>query len=143
MVDPFTTPALPVRITVENHIWHEERRESASAFVAVDNREITGRRHEGDENGPTLYRTSIVLVDAFETRVINKSEMHPLRESAGDWSYASAYDVIVGRRHQGDENGLTWYMTANLAVDIPDSIRRKYLETGAPIGTSSAAVKEG
>jgi len=125
--DPFTEVDPSVRITVENHIWHKEENESRSSFIAKDNRVITGRRHEGDENGPTWYRTSIVLVDGFETRIINKSEMHPLKESSGHWFYASAYDVVVGRRHRGDENGLTWYTTANIAINIPNYISGSYV----------------
>lgn len=77
---------------------------------------MTGRKHDGDENGDTIYEyASLKAIDAEGNKVEGVISVKNIV-----WiyniveSYGLAYDapcdkVIVGRSHKGDENGETGY----------------------------------
>lgn len=90
----------------------------------VFGRLITGRLHQGDENGKTQYQTVIVKVRKKKlcgkytektTRLTNVNRLGPFSESAGT-SVKSEGQFMVGRDHQGDENGSSTYSFATLEV---------------------------
>ncbi|MFJ4478778.1 hypothetical protein [Streptomyces xanthochromogenes] len=88
-------------------------------YVAPAGRVLVGRSHSGDENGTTRY---------YHAQVLDKSGT-PLTVVHGTWSnsqkesdssfVAPADQVLVGRRHIGDENGTTEYLTATLYPSAP------------------------
>jgi len=90
-----------------------------TAFVSPADMLITGRRHEGDEKGNTIYEyASLKAIDCFGNEVdglitisnLEWSETHKESDSA-DFFYAPSGRVITGRQHFDDENGKTRYQT--------------------------------
>ncbi|WP_432926462.1 hypothetical protein ACQPZZ_35955 [Microbispora sp. CA-135349] len=77
------------------------------------NQVLTGRSHSGDERGQTIYYCSRILINGEQVEVHSGDWTTPQRESRSDYS-APNNQVIVGRWHQGDENGDTRYRTAAL-----------------------------
>ena len=92
------------------------QKESNSYFLCPSNCVMTGRKHDGDENGDTIYEyASLKAIDAEGNKVEGVISVKNIV-----WiyniveSYGLAYDapcdkVIVGRSHKGDENGETGY----------------------------------
>lgn len=104
-----------VTIEVTQVHWHDEIKESGSVlFQAAPNHVIVGRWHEGDENGKTRYATAVVMVNGMIAETFDEKMSNPIKESSGIWFVTDAESVIVGRMHEGDENGQTSYMSARL-----------------------------
>ncbi|GAA4197056.1 hypothetical protein GCM10022252_45450 [Streptosporangium oxazolinicum] len=107
-----TSPASAATVVVEQ-IYSRTVPESGGQFSCPEGMVMTGRAHTGDENNPTTYWCSRVLIDGVQVQV-----------HWGDWStgvnenrstfIAPLDQVLVGRWHQGDERGLTRYRTAAL-----------------------------
>jgi len=123
LYDPFGGDTPDVTITVEGRHWSGDERESRSNFLAPNNRVITGRAHDKDENGDTRYETGVIQVRGQEgdTRRINVREGTDIKESDGIWYHCTALELMVGRRHQGDEHGRTWYTAASFVVELPQA----------------------
>ena len=92
-------------------------KESDSYFLCPANTVMTGRYHYDDENGQTQYEyATLKAVDengniVSRTITVENVLWSPaIKES--DSSYISANRVIVGRQHNGNENGDTKYATA-------------------------------
>ncbi len=101
--------------------WSDEIKESSgTTFVAPTDRVIVGRYHSGDENGPTQYATAIIKVDGQQVKTFDLQSHSPFKESSGTWFVTDAQRVIVGRNHDGDENGKTFYITARLSANMPE-----------------------
>ncbi|MBO4269474.1 hypothetical protein [Microbispora triticiradicis] len=77
------------------------------------NQVLTGRSHYGDENAYTTYYCSRILINGEQVEVHTGDWTSPQRESRSDYS-APNDQVIVGRWHEGDENGYTRYRSAAL-----------------------------
>ncbi|MFD9574953.1 hypothetical protein ACFWBI_34675 [Streptomyces sp. NPDC059982] len=113
------TPQGEYSTTVGKASWSEGRREAGSEYTAARGRFMTGRYHAGDENGPTEYETAEVSVR------INGAE-HRLSFTAGEWveagkemshdALAPEGQVLVGRKHVGDEAGPTSHRFATPSV---------------------------
>lgn len=116
-------------ITVEDVRWEASFKESSGAgFDAASNRVIVGRQHYGDENGSTAYATAIVKFNGQNTQVTNYGLSANIKESATVWYRTGSNQVVVGRHHNGDENGNTYYIAATVIINIAPP-------TPAPPGT--------
>ena len=85
---------------------------------------IVGRKHTGDENGLTYYLTGKPKIFDVDLR----NEVHEVRFAVLDRYNSDSFkqsnlnftcegnNVIVGRTHTGDENGVTTFVYAELAV---------------------------
>lgn len=74
-----------------------------------------GRRHSGDENGSTRYQCADVFNGFNIPRNAGTcSWTADIRESNGTFLNCPGNQVMVGRRHSGDENGSTRYFCCNL-----------------------------
>lgn len=104
-------------ITVEDVIWDSGITESGGNYHAPANRVIVGRNHHGDENGTTQYATAVIKFNGEETFLID-SRVDAVKESGGEWFKTDTLRVIVGRKHNGDENGWTEYTSARVKIPI-------------------------
>ena len=92
-----------------------------SSFVCPPDTVMTFRAHSGDENDPTTYgcKSGTVEVLDFKTVAGDWSEwkQESGKNSGGESSFTCpAAQVIVGREHEGDENGNTRYLCARVLV---------------------------
>lgn len=105
-------------IQVTDVQWSDEIKESTGlGFQAPANRVIVGRWHKGDENGYTKYATAIVIANGTEAKTTNEVTSASFKESSGTWFVTDKDRVMVGRVHKGDENGKTFYVSAELVID--------------------------
>jgi hypothetical protein len=96
-------------------------KEANSSFSAPDGQVLVGRMHTGDENGNTTYKYAPLIADpnsgvALKYKLQNTVWTDGIKQS--DLSY-SAPDgwVIVGRKHDGDENGKTSFQISQVVID--------------------------
>ncbi|MBO3747340.1 hypothetical protein J5X84_14785 [Streptosporangiaceae bacterium NEAU-GS5] len=86
-------------------------KESGSRFRCPEDQVLTGRAHHGDENGSTTYYCGFIYID-YE-KVIVPSTQYKVRVKERGSDYATPEDhAIGGRDHDGDENGMTTYYSA-------------------------------
>ncbi|MER5647651.1 hypothetical protein [Streptosporangium sp. NPDC002524] len=95
--------------------WTSRQKESRSDYSAPDNQAVTGRWHEGDENGYTRYRTASVYWRGQRVLLANGDISGGYRESNHTW-HAEENRVMTGRLHRGDENGTTNYRFATVTL---------------------------
>lgn len=93
-------------------------RESSSDFKCPDNQFLIGRIHIGDENADTRYLCGL-LVPAVSLAPLATIARQP--ESAGSSQSRTDFEcpdgqVLVGRRHNGDENGQTYYTCGVVSI---------------------------
>lgn len=103
-----------------------------SLYKAIKGYVIVGRKHAGDENGLTYYLTGKPKI--FDVDLCN--EVHEARIAVLDRYNSDSFkqsnlnftcegnNVIVGRTHTGDENGVTTFVYAELAVKKVNPIGR-------------------
>ena len=103
-----------------------------SSYKAIKGCVIVGRKHAGDENGLTYYLTGKPKI--FDVDLCN--EVHEARIAVLDRYNSDSFkqsnlnftcegnNVIVGRTHTGDENGVTTFVYAELAVKKVNPIGR-------------------
>ena len=104
--------AAAVTINVER-VYSETVWESSAQFDCPANQVLSGRSHYGDENKPTTYYCSRILINGEQAEVHIGDWTSPQRESRS--SYTAPMDqAVVGRWHSGDENGMTRYRSAAL-----------------------------
>ncbi|ATB30172.1 hypothetical protein [Melittangium boletus] len=109
-------------------------KESNSSYTCPSDKVLTGRMHTGDENGQTTYQcASLEAIDADTLapisgtiRIEAQNWSGNIKESSGTWYNAPAGMVLIGRAHDGDENGNTRYRPARItlngrAIEIIDS----------------------
>ncbi|WP_433355983.1 hypothetical protein ACQP25_18535 [Microtetraspora malaysiensis] len=106
-------PAATGRVSIGNHTTHFVLEGRNVEFTCPTNQVMTARWHTGDENGLTGYHCSSVYVDGQEVQVSMGGWDQGMKESDSKF-IAPMNQVIVGRWHKGDENGLTRYRTAAL-----------------------------
>lgn len=103
------------KITIENLKWSDWHKQSESSdfFMSIDNNEprvITGRQHKDDENGMTRYQTGVVKYGNKNVEVKLYADADLItRENGGRVVLPKENLVIIGIKHEGDENGLTTY----------------------------------
>ncbi|MBO3749884.1 hypothetical protein J5X84_27710 [Streptosporangiaceae bacterium NEAU-GS5] len=116
------TPPAPASATVVNgHIidviqgYTAVVRESNSTFNCPANEVMYTRWHSGDENGNTTYICARVFIDNERVLVSTATYAVTVKESKS-WYVTPAFpdQAIVGRWHQGDENGNTTYISARM-----------------------------
>ncbi|TLP61077.1 MULTISPECIES: hypothetical protein [Pseudomonas] len=99
----------------------EKKYDNANAqflyFSCPADQVMTGRSHEGDENGDTRYQCAELYQGANEAKnrvtVWPASWSAPIKESNSEHA-CPAGQVMVGRAHKGDENNDTRYLCAKL-----------------------------
>lgn len=114
----FTAPAPEGTIIVpDQRTVSATMTESASSFMCPAGTVMTGRMHTGDENGTTQYQyATLKAINSKGEIVVGNITIedikweNPIKES-GTWFNAGANRIIVGRKHDGDENGYTQYAT--------------------------------
>ncbi|GAA3000432.1 hypothetical protein [Streptosporangium longisporum] len=88
-------------------------REWIDPFTCPTNTVLTGRAHYGDENAPTTYYCSFILIDGEQAQVHIGEWTSRKKENSSDYS-APDHHAVVGRWHEGDENGYTRYRHATV-----------------------------
>ncbi|MBE3013824.1 hypothetical protein IL992_32265 [Microbispora sp. NEAU-D428] len=81
-------------------------REKDSKFFCPAGEVITGRAHDGDENGWTTYWCGRIYINGVQVSVSASPYADPRKEPYS-WFEAPESNGMVGRRHDGDENGVT------------------------------------
>ena len=115
---PLLISANQLLLIPQERVESEEVAESANhLFEAPENMIMTGRKHNGDENGTTHYQyAKLVAVNIFgmqvagEITIVDREWSDWQKESSSDFRAAEGR-VITGREHSGDENGSTRYQT--------------------------------
>lgn len=99
-------------------------KESNSDYSCPTNTVLTGRWHKGDENGKTQYEyATLKVIDSDGNQISCNVTVEDIQWSVRiKESSNTGYDspngrVIVGRKHEGDENGQTQYATGIIKID--------------------------
>ena len=90
-----------------------------SEFTCPDGLAITGREHQGDHNGATRYQCGPLRYTEHPV-LVNTNEgiwSDQIQESGKREGRAQGYDcpdntIMIGRKHEGNENGSTQYKCA-------------------------------
>jgi len=83
---------------------------------------MTGRAHDGDENGNTRYQCAYpLLIDDVRSILVTNPDQSPWVKESHSFFVAPANCCLTGRAHFGDENGDTAYTYMSL-----------YLKNNAP-----------
>lgn len=107
-------PASAAAVTIKVERAHAEMvREWIDPFTCPTNTVLTGRSHYGDENAPTTYYCSFILIDGEQAQVYLGDWNNRQKESRSDYS-APDNEAVAGRWHEGDENGYTRYRSATV-----------------------------
>lgn len=115
--------APPTSITVYDLSWSAPMQESGkktgghSQYTCPSNQVMVGRYHQGDENGDTKYQCAKVKMNSTNLTLGGASWSAPMQESGKKTNGHSQYtcpnnQIMVGRYHEGDENGETKYQCA-------------------------------
>jgi len=104
----------PVMLIIDD--WNESQKESNSDMRCADGKVMVGRSHWGDENARSWIRCAGVIVNGDITATSGEFWTPNRSESSGAVACPSNM-VITGRRHSGDENGLTSYRCATLTIE--------------------------
>jgi hypothetical protein len=96
-------------------------KESNSTFECPPNMVMIGRKHSGDENGTTTYRSAPLVVDpntgvSLVVTIGDTSEWKKAGKQSSLNFQAPAGYVITGRKHDGDENGETYFKISRVYV---------------------------
>lgn len=115
------------RVTQEGHsatvgkpewsipINESDREGEGFYFSCPRNTVMTGRSHDGDENGDTQYACATLTVNGRQLEVIPDAWMWNGSEKNSKFECIHGKGVVlVGRQHQGDENGVTLYRCAKI-----------------------------
>lgn len=93
-------------------------KESADAVAMCPAKKpfLYARTHTGDENGMTAYKCAYAYwADGANAKVTEITFSSSMKESSHSFTCGSN-EVMVGRIHDGDENGKTWYACARVAA---------------------------
>jgi len=97
--------------------WLDAGQQSGLTYNAPEGYVITGRKHDGDENGHTYFKISRVYVGNTYSKTVDPVVSGSIKESSGTWYNTPALGTmkgaITGMAHSGDENGNSTY-TASL-----------------------------
>lgn len=118
-----------IEITITDRKWDKtgaKQSESGNYFLTSDmddpdkeSRVITGRKHNGDENGMTYYETGVVRCNGKKVKVVRypKADLK-LYESRGKLAYPKENLIIMGILHTGDENGVSTYCQGYIIAEL-------------------------
>lgn len=116
VIDPNTGESRTITIS-DTSGWIDAGKQSSLKYKAPAGYVITGRKHDGDENGRTYFKISRVYVGQTYSRTVDEVTSGSIKESSGTWYHTPAISlmkgVITGMTHSGDENGNSTY-SANL-----------------------------
>jgi hypothetical protein len=116
VVDPNAEETRTINIS-DTSGWIDAGKESALNYQAPAGYVITGRKHDGDENGTTYFQISRVYVGNTFSETVDGVTSGQIKESSGIWyntpAIATMKGLITGMSHSGDENGNSTY-TSNL-----------------------------
>lgn len=116
IVDPSTGQTGLAKIADQSG-WQDGGKQSDLNYNAPEGYVITGRKHDGDENGRTYFKISRVYIGNSYSNTVDSVTSGPIKESSGIWYYTPALGTmkgaITGMSHSGDENGNSTY-TASL-----------------------------
>lgn len=105
---PKNAEYLPVELSFINTTTSSAQDESDHNFNCQSGFVITGRRHNGDENGDTWYTCSEPLANG-ERLTFRETYLSSDIEESDSYFSCPEYSVMTGRKHKGDENGDTRY----------------------------------
>lgn len=112
VVDPNTGESRTISIS-DTSGWIDAGKQSSLNYQAPAGYVITGRKHDGDENGHTYFKISRVYVGQTYSKTVDQVTSGKIKESSGTWYKTPAIDsmrgVITGMAHSGDENGDSTY----------------------------------
>ncbi|MEU6424927.1 hypothetical protein ABZ860_03445 [Microbispora sp. NPDC046973] len=113
VASPASASASAVTISVEENYSQTVWEPDGVQFTCPIDQVLTGRSHYGDENKQTTYYCSSIWINGerVQVRVLDWSSAQ--RESSHVY-IAPVGQALIGRWHQGDENGLTRYRPAEL-----------------------------
>ncbi|MEV7806043.1 hypothetical protein AB0O28_24160 [Microbispora sp. NPDC088329] len=107
-------PASAAAVKIEIVPAHTETViEWLNPITCPTNMVLTGRSHHGDEMQDTTYTCSFILINGEQARVYIGDWGTRQKESKADYS-APDHQAVVGRWHEGDENGYTRYRSATI-----------------------------
>ena len=116
-------------------------KESNSKYEAPSGTVIIGRKHDGDENGNTEYQYAPLRVDPNDAAnagatiaLSNATWTDSQKQLDFDYQAPSGW-VIIGRKHDGDENGQTSYKIAQVIVQGSSIVK-------SVNGITSGSIKE-
>ncbi|WP_166367076.1 hypothetical protein [Pseudomonas akapageensis] len=124
-------PPPPPYATTGSHTWSDPIKEANSNYSCPVNQILTGRRHYGDENKNTGYRCGVATREGPLT-LKDRTWSVEIKESGdgekpnrGIYFSCPGNQVMTGRQHAGDENGMTKYECAT----VVDSLQRELAAT--------------
>ncbi|GAA2916178.1 hypothetical protein GCM10010517_81920 [Streptosporangium fragile] len=91
-------------------------KESNSFYNTPGDAAIIGRTHFGDENDYTTYYAGELSWQGKTVRLTSRTWTSAYKESNHS-SGAGVGQVMTGRSHRGDENGITKYEYATVTID--------------------------
>lgn len=129
-----------LEIIVRDVVESKEKKESDFDFRCNEGMVIVGRRHSGDENGPTKYKQGKLECKnksynhIFDITLSKDQKEVTVKESNSTVSCPCGY-VMVGRRHKGDENKSTTYYFKKIIVRLKTTTNdlNTYLECIYPV----------
>ena len=92
--------------------WSAPQKESESSYTCENGKVMVGRYHLNDENGDTQY-----LCGVFQSSIIQLNELdwsEPPQQESRSFFVCGSNQVMIGRSHDGDENGDTKYKCAEV-----------------------------
>jgi hypothetical protein len=95
-------------------------KEANSSFSAPPTQVLVGRMHSGDENGNTTYKYAPLIADPnsgveLKYKLQNTMWTEGIEQSNLSYSAPDGW-VIVGRKHDGDENGKTSFQISQVVI---------------------------
>ena len=101
-------------VSVRDRVWSPGLKESDGIyFVCPMNKIMTGRAHDGDENGQTRYECATASRAGRDLTVTLQAWSDEIGEANSVYN-CPAGQFLVGRWHKDDENGPTKYRCAIL-----------------------------
>lgn len=96
--------------TTSSCAWSAYLKESSGIpFNCPFNQVMTGRQHHGDENGNTRYQCCNLSQNGTQVPINNCAWSGAIKESDSLYRCLPNGKVMVGRQHNGDENGNSFY----------------------------------
>jgi hypothetical protein len=108
---------IPVALKVIRRKKSQKLDESDHQFVCPRGTVMTGQLHSGDENGDTWYEYAELRRDIDGARVVLENHRwHQVSKESAISFRVPRGRVLVGRRHDDDENGMTSFYTATARI---------------------------
>jgi hypothetical protein len=116
----FNTMGYYVVADINNIGTSAAMKEANSSFSAPAGQVLVGRMHTGDENGLTTYKFAPLIADPnsgvqLKYKLQNTVWTDGIKQSDLDYNAPDGW-VIVGRKHDGDENGKTSFQISQVVI---------------------------